>query len=46
MMMLGNLVFLFIAVPILELALLVWIGQQLGIVPTTGPMLWLPTAKL
>ena len=33
-MMFGILVYLFIAVPILELALLVWIGQQLGIVPT------------
>ncbi|MEX0890881.1 MAG: FxsA family protein [Gemmatimonadota bacterium] len=34
--MLGKLLLLFIGVPLLELALLLWIGQRVGLVPTVA----------
>lgn len=37
--MLFRLFLLFVAVPILELALLIWIGQAIGVLPTIGIVL-------
>lgn len=37
--MLLRLFLLFVAVPILELALLIWIGQVIGVLPTVGLVL-------